>query len=246
MTIQPILLDAVKQMAIGKIDTIVVTPDGPNTLFSTFDPDQYLILTGKSHEPVEGVVSPMGLYNFKVMRGLLTSPAFMDPNANIEIGLRDGPEGAFPETINFKGKGSKAVFRLMAKTVLPAQPELGNIPWDISILDTDSKFSSFQHMASLYGEVDSSFRLRTEEGNLVAEFGSNSGSTHAATMVLQEDVGVDITGEIEFDIAKFLLMLKTASGAKAMDVKVLSRGLMGIDAVTDHGVYTYILKKNMV
>lgn len=244
MTIQPILLDVIKQMAIGKIETIVVAP-GEKTHFATFDPDQCLIITGESHDPIEGVTASFGLYNFKIMKGLLALGAFTGENATVGFGMRDGPEGPFPDTINFAGRGSKAVFRLMAKNVLPSQPEVGTIPWDISILNNDKKLAEFQKMASLYGEVDPAFRLITQEGNLVAEFGSNSGATHAATMILQEDVGVDITGSIEFDIDKFLLMLKTASAAKAMDVKVLSRGLCGIVAVTDHAVYTYLLKKNM-
>lgn len=249
MNIQPILLDVVKHLAIAKVDTILVVPaDDGKLRVSAVDPDQFLFVIGETLEPTAGIPDKFGLYNFKVLKGLLAMPSFSGDKAQIVLGMRDHADGTgqYPDWIEFKGGGTKAIFRTQAYSLLPEEPAVAEIPWDISILNTGTKLAEFQQMATLYNsEVAATFTLSTEEGNLIANFGTNSSATHAATMVLQEDCGVDLVGEFEFSIPQFLVMLKAASTAKAFDLKMLSRGLLGAIAVTDKAVYTYHLKKNM-
>ncbi len=246
MTIQPLLLDIIKQMGIGKIDKIAVSTNPSGTLtLRTYDPDRDLIITANT-VATQDFSGEFGLFNFKVLKGLLNMSNFQTETSVVEVKTRKLPDGTeMPDRIEFKGGGSKATFRLMSREVVPEQPEIGNIPWDTDLNLSSSKIAEFGQMAGLYMDVDADFTLRSETGNIVADFGSTSAATHSGTMVLLEDSPYQINGDIKFKIDKFLLMLKIASGAKTMGVRLCSRGLLGVSAVTEHGEYEYMLKKSM-
>lgn len=246
MTIQPLLLDVIKHMAIGKIETIAVSSSASGTMqLRTYDPDRDLIITGSSLIS-QDFSGEFGLYNFKILKGLLAMANFQTDGASVDVASRKLPDGSeTPDRIEFKGQGSKATFRLMSRDVVPDQPEIGKIPWDFTMELSASKVAEFTQMANLYMEVDPLFSLRNEESALMADFGSNSSSTHSGSITLMDDCPVQIAGELSFKIDKFLLMLKTASGAKSHETKLCSRGLLGVTAVSDHCSYDYMLKKNM-
>jgi hypothetical protein len=246
MTIQPLLLDVIRYMALGKIENIAVSTTASGAMqLRTFDPDRDLIITGVSKQP-QTFAGEFGLFNFKILKGLLAMKNFQTEDAKVDVATRTLPDGSVsPDRIEFKAKGSRATFRLMSREVVPDQPEIGKIPWDLVLDLTPSKIAEFAQMANLYAEVDPVFALRSEAGALVADFGNNSSSTHSGSMTLLDATPIQIAGDLQFRIDKFLLMLKTAAGAESSEVRLCSRGLLGVSASTDQGTYDYMLKKSM-
>lgn len=241
MSIQNFLLDTIKQCNIAKISVLKVSPHEGVTRVQSYDDDRVLFIDAFTHEAVEEVSGEFGLFNFKILKGLLTMTNFLTDEATIKVGSRK--DGTVPDRIDFKGGGSKATFRLMNKEVVPEQPTIVNIPWDISFTPQAAKIAEFQQIASLYNDVEGLFSLRTDGTDLVADFGNDSASTHSASMVLEHGVTGSIVGEMKFPIDKFLILMKTSMGAKSCEIKITSKGLLGVEAVTEYATYNYYVKK---
>lgn len=243
MSIQPFLLDVIKQCNIAKIAVLKVSPNGDGARIQSYDDDRVLFIDAQSHERIEEVTAEFGLFNFKILKGLLTMTNFQTDNATIKVGTRKVGEETLPDRIDFKGGGSRATFRLMNREVVPEQPTIANIPWDISFEPQAAKIAEFQQMASLYSDVEGMFSLRTEGTDLVADLGNDSASTHSASMILQEGVNGSLVAEMKFPIDKFLTLMKVSSDTKACEIKLTSKGLLGVSAVTEYAAYNYYVKQ---
>jgi hypothetical protein len=245
MTIQPFLLDVIKQCGIGKVEVLKVSPADQATRVQSYDDERVLFIDGLTHHSVPEITGEFGLFNFKILKGLLTLSNFQTDNATFKVGTRNIDGVQYPDRIEFKGGGTKATFRLMSKEVVPEQPTIVNIPWDISFTPSVSKVAEFQQMASLYSDVEGMFVMRTDGTDLVVDFGNDSSSTHSASMIFEEGVS-EFQGEMKFPIDKFLMLMKAAKDAKAFELKLTSRGgLLGVVTVTDIATYNYYLKKSL-
>jgi hypothetical protein len=245
MTIQKLLLDVLKQSNIAKIDVLKVTPEKGKLHLQSYDADRVLFIDATTHEEYPEITGEFGLFNFKILKGLLTMTNFQTDAATFKVGTRKIDDGEFPDRIEFKGGGTKATFRLMSKEVVPDQPTIVNIPWDITLVPTPSKLAEFQQMASLYNDVEGMFTVRTEGTDLVVNFGNDSASTHSASMVLAEGVDGSLVSEMKFPISHFLTLMKLTNDAKAVDVRLTSKGLLGVVAVSDYATYNYYVKQSL-
>jgi hypothetical protein len=245
MTIQNLLLDVLKQSNVAKIDILKVTPEKGKLHIQSFDADRVLFIDAITHEGYPEVTGEFGLFNFKILKGLLSMANFQSDSASFKVGTRKIEDGEFPDKFEFKGGGTKATFRLMSKEVVPEQPTIVNIPWDITLVPTPSKLAEFQQMASLYNDVEGMFTVRTDGTDLVVNFGNDSASTHSASMVLAEGVEGSLTSEMKFPISHFLTLMKLTSDAKATDVRLTSKGLLGVVAVSDYATYNYYVKQSL-
>lgn len=245
MTLQKLLLDVLKQSNIAKIDVLKVTPDKDKLRLQSYDADRVLFIDAYTHDNYPEITGECGLFNFKILKGLLTLTSFQTDNATFKVGTRKIEDAEYPDRIEFKGGGSKATFRLMSKEVVPEQPTIVNIPWDITLVPSASKLAEFQQMASLYSDVEGMFEISTDGTNLVVDFGNASASTHSGSMVLAEDVNGALSAPMKFPINHFLTLMKLTSDAKASEVRLTSKGLMGVIAVTDYATYNYYVKKSL-
>lgn len=243
MTIQKTFADILKQCNLPKIDIIKISPEQGKVRVQTYDADRVLFIDGASHEAHPEITGEFGLSNFKTLRGLLNLPNFQLENATFEVGTRDIGGQKYPDRIDFRGGGSKATFRLVNHEVLPEQPVIVNIPWDIIFTPSPSKLAEFQQMASLYSDVEGLFTVRTEGTTLYADFGNDSASTHSGTMTLAENVDGAIV-EMRFPIQLFLAVMKL-TGDTNSEVRLTSKGLLGVVAATNSATYNYYLKKSL-
>jgi hypothetical protein len=248
MTVKSLLADAMKYCNLQKIEVLKVSPLADNKLrFQSFDSDRVLFIDGYSVDGYEEIKTEFGLFNFKILKGLLSHSSYQNESAVFKIGTREIDGQSVPDRLEFKGGGSKATFRLMNKEVIPEQPVIVNIPWDVSLVLTDGKFTEFNQMASLYSDVEPLFTIRTEvvdgKTKLMVDFGNDSSSTHSATMVLDDEVDGALVGDMRFPIATFITLIKLAGSADSFQLKLTSKGLLGITATTPLAVYNYYIKK---
>ena len=246
MTIQTLLLDILKQCNIAKIDVLKISslPD-QKLRIQTYDADRVLFIDATTHDSYPEFTGEFGLFNFKILKGLLTLSSFQSDSATFTIGTRKIDGKDYPDRIEFKGGGSKATFRMMSKEVVPEQPTIVNIPWDITLNPSPSKLAEFQQMAGLYSDVEGLFTVSTQDDNLIVDFGTDSASTHSATMTLAEEINGSLVSEMRFPIDKFTMLMKSANDANASDLKFTSKGLLGVIATTDHATYNYYVKKSL-
>ena len=147
------------------------------------------------------------------------------------------------EQFEFKdGKKRGAVFRLMNPSLIPEQAEMrGKINWEVVFTPDKGKTAEFATLAGLYSEVEKSFTPRTEGGNLIFAVGNENGSTHHASIVVHEDIGTELKGNLRYSTAQYLAILKLA-GQNPVDVSITSRGLLKIGIETQYGLYDYFLR----
>ena len=245
MTIKKLFLDVLKQANIAKIDVLKVSRENDKLRIQSYDGDRVLFIDAYTHADYPEVTGEFGLFNFKILKGLLTLANFQTDTATFKIGTRKIGDGVYPDRIDFKGGGTKATFRLMSKEVIPEQPTIVNIPWDIAFNPTPSKMGEFQQMAGLYSDVEGLFTIRSEGANLVVDFGNDSASTHSASMIFAENVEGSLVAEMKFPINHFITLMKLTNDASSSEIRLTSKGLLGIVAVTDYATYNYYVKKSL-
>lgn len=245
MAIQKLLIDILDYSNVAKIDLIKVSPSDDKLRLQSYDSDRVLFIDAYTHNSYPEFTGECGLFNFKLLKGLLTLPNFQSDTATFKIGTRKIGDGEYPDRIDFKGGGTKATYRFMSKEVVPEQPTIVNIPWDITLVLAASKVAEFQQMASLYGETEGQFTVRSDGTDLMVDFGTDSSSTHSATMLLATEVNGSLVAEMKFPISQFLNLMKVTKGANSSEVRLTSKGLMGVVAVTDYATYNYYLKKSV-
>lgn len=244
MTIQKTLVDVLKQCSLPKIEILKITPEKDNRLcVQTYDADRVLFIDATTKDSYPEVPGEFGLMHFKTLRGLLNLANFQTDNATFKVGTRSINGQSYPDSLNFSGGGSRATFRLVNHEVVPEQPKILNIPWDITIAMSPQKLAEFTQMAGLYSDVEGLFTVRTEDGNLLVDFGNDSASTHSGTMTLAEDITGHIV-EMKFSIQLFLALMKL-TGETNSEIRLTSKGLLGIVAETGSATYNYYLKKSL-
>lgn len=244
MTIQKTLVDVLKQCNLPKIEILKITPEKDNRLcVQTYDSDRVLFIDATTKAGHPEVTGEFGLMHFKTLRGLLNLPNFAADGAKFEVGTRTINGQSYPDSLKFAGGGSRATFRLVNHEVVPEQPKILNIPWDITFNMSPQKLAEFTQMASLYSDVEGLFTVRTEDNALLVDFGNDSASTHSGTMRLVEDI-TDTIVEMRFPIQLFLALMKLTGDANS-EIRLTSKGLLGIVVENEWATYNYYLKKSL-
>jgi hypothetical protein len=246
MTIQAVLSDMLKQCALANIEVIKITGTDGETKVQTFDADKTIFIEGRFADVVPEFSGEFGITNLKMLTGLLGFANFQTDNADFKVRSREVNGVRALDQFEFKGAGSKSVFKLMDVQHVPKQAEIKNIPWDITLDEiSKSKITEFQQFAGLYSEIDKQFTVTTDGSDLVAAFGQQASSTHSGAMVLAENITGSLTGGLTFPVDKFLMLMKIAQNAKSSKLTFTSKGLLGVETVTNHGSYNYFLRQSV-
>ena len=246
MTIQAVLSDVVKQCALANVEVIKVTGTDEDTLVQTFDADKTLFIEGHLNEVIPEFTGEFGITNLKMLSGLLGFTNYQTDTADFKVRTRDLNGTKVLDQFEFKGSGSKSVFKLMDVQHVPQQAKIASIPWNITLDEIGkSKITEFQQFAGLYAEIDKQFTVATEDGNLVITFGAVASSTHSGSMVLAENVSGTLTSALTFPVDKFLTLMKIAQNAQSSKLMFTSKGLLGVETVTNHGSYKYFLRQSV-
>lgn len=235
------LADVVKQ-TIGLIDTIKITGSETETRIQGVDDKKTLFVEAYLRSPIQEMTGEFGLTNLGLLRGLLDFTSYKTEEATFTVKRKEHDGRETVDQLEFRdGRGAGADFRCMSPDRVPEQAEIKNIPWDVTINPINKgKIAEFQQLSSLYAEVDKNFGVKTEGGNLLFFFGDESSSTHRASMVFEEGVGGSINAGLLWPAAQLLQVLKLA-GAEAR-VRITSRGVLSVEADTEHGSYKYYLR----
>lgn len=247
MTIQAVLSDVVKQCALANVEVIKVTGTASGTKVQTFDADKTLFIEGDLAETVPEFEGEFGITNLKMLSGLLGFTNYQTENAAFKVRTRDVGGVTALDQFEFRGAGSKSIFKLMDIQHVPSQATIANIPWGVTLDEiSKSKITEFQQFAGLYAEVDKQFGVSVDEDkNLVISFGAQASSAHSGSMVFAENIAGSLPGTLTFPVDKFLTLMKIGQNAQSSKLMFTSKGLLGVEAVTNHGTYKYFLRQSV-
>ena len=117
-----------------------------------------------------------------------------------------------PDYFVFKDdQGNNDKYRLMSKEIIDTQLEQSKfkgVKWDTSFEPKKSKVSEMAAKAGIYSALEPTFTVKTENGNLVFTFGSDTGGSHFGRMVFAENVTGNIKEGYAWPIDKFLAIIK--------------------------------------
>lgn len=239
---QAVLKEVVKKFGgLGFIDTIKVIGSAEETKIEAVDADKTVIIKAKLSETQESLIGDFGVSSLPLLSGLLNFSSYQTDTATFNVKRRDLNGKSTPEEFEFRDEnGLGSNFRLMSGNLVPEQPLVADIKWDISFVPSKSKIQEFGALAGLYSQFDQYFSVKTKDGNVVLAIGDEGSATHRASMVFASDITSELKGELLWPISQFLSILKMADG-NDFSVNVTSKGAMQISVTTENATYQYIL-----
>lgn len=239
---QAVLKDVVKKIGgLGFIDTIKVTGTPEATKIEAVDNDKTVIIKAKLNITQDSLAGDFGVSSLPLLQGLLNFTSYQTDNATFNVKRRDVNGKSVPEEFEFRDEnGLGSNFRLMSGNLVPEQPLVADIKWDVSLVPSKSKIQEFASLAGLYSQFDQFFSVKTKDGNVVLSIGEEGAATHRASMVFASEIAGDLKGELLWPISQFLGILKMADG-NDFSVNITSKGAMQIAVQTEHAEYQYIL-----
>lgn len=237
-----ILTDVVKKIGgLGFVDTVKVTGTSEETKIEAIDNDKTVIIKAKLLAPQADLEGAFGISSLPLLSGLLNFTSYKTDDATFNVKRRDLNGKTVPEEFEFRdANGLGSNFRLMSANLVPDQPLVADIKWDVSFQPTKSKIQEFSSLAGLYSQFDQFFSVKTKDGNLVVSIGEEAAATHRASMVLVEGIAGELKGELLWPISQFLSIVKLADG-NDYSVGITSKGALQVDVTTEHANYRFIM-----
>lgn len=246
MTIQAVLTDVVKQCALANIEVLKITGTSSETKVQTFDTDKTLFIEAILNDPVPEFEGEFGITNLKMLNGLLGFANYQTESATFKVREREVNGRKSLDQFEFKGAGSKSVFKLMDIQHVPQQATISSIPWGVTLEEVSkSKITEFTQFAGLYAEIDKYFSVTAEGDNLVLTLGQQASSSHSGSMVFAENIDGSLSGTLTFPVDRFLTLMKISQNAQSSKLMFSNKGLLGVEAVTPHGLYKYFLRQSV-
>jgi hypothetical protein len=239
---QEVISDVVKKIGgLGFIETIKVSGTDDETKIEAIDGDKTVIVKASLLTPQPELKGEFGISTLPLLAGLLNFASYKADGATFKVKRRNTETASHPEEFEFKEKnGQGASFRLMEARLVPEQPKVVDIKWDVSFTPTKSKIQEFGALAGLYSQFDQYFSVKTKDGNLIVSIGEEESTTHRASMVLADAVDGELKGELLWPTSQFLQILKMGDGHD-FTVSITSKGAMLVNVITSQANYSYIL-----
>lgn len=237
------ILDIVRHTAsLGFFDLAKVTGTDTTTEIWTCDEKKTVVLDAQLKNPSAGFVdSEVGLGNLSFLNGLCN--LYNKDNSDIEITTVTKNGQTMPEYLQFNDTdGNNDKYRLMSKEVIDEQlqqSKFKGVKWDVEFEPTKAKVSEMSAKAGIYSGIEPTFTVKTDNGNLVVVFGSDTGGSHFGKMILATNVAGTINEGFAWPIDKFLAILKLGMTGECR-VKFNKVACM-ISIDSGIGEYNYIL-----
>lgn len=242
MDLKSVLLDVVKHTSgLGIIENIKITSEGDETRLAAMDADRTVILNAKLHDHQPELDGEFGMGNLGLLNSLTKLSNYQSEDASIEVERRERNGVEMPTTLIFKdAEGNKDQYRFMSKEIVDQAMKVATFRganWNIQVEPAQKRISQLSEVASIYAGVDPAFSVKTEDGNLVFEVGSNEGGV-VGRRVFAENIEGELTTPWSWPLATFLSILKLGG---TIVVRFSDQGACQIDVDSGVGTYSYIL-----
>ena len=239
-----VVLDIVKHTAgLGFIENIKVTGTNDATKLEAMDPDRTVILNAQLHAPEGNMKGEFGMGNLGFLSGVSNLPNYKEEGSTVEITRRERNGEEQPEAIIFKDQeGNKDQYRFMSKQIVEQTMKTVTFKganWNVIIEPTKAKVGELQQVASIYGSIEPTFSVKTEEGDLVFTVGSPDGGLQGRR-TFARNVNGELSAGWSWPLSQVLAILKLGmSGGCVM--KFSDQGALQIDVDSGIATYSYVL-----
>ena len=236
-----ILLDLVDHTAgLGFIENVKVTGTTEETVFEAMDLDRTVILNAKSHKPVPEFIGEFGMGNLGFLNGIVNLDSYKVDEATINVNNRERNGEQVLESLTFEDQyGNTDQYRFMSKEVVDQQlktVKFRGVNWNVSFEPTKQSVQELAQIANIYVNIEPTFSVRTENGNVVIGVGTDDGSGHVGKRIFARNVAGELKQHWSWPLHQVLAILKLGmSGACIMNIS--DQGALQI--AIDSGLITY-------
>jgi len=240
-----ILLDLVDHTAgLGFIENVKVTGTDAETRFEAMDPDRTVILNAKSHNPVPEFIGEFGMGNLGFLNGIVNLDSYKVDEATINVNNRERNAEQVLESLTFEDQyGNTDQYRFMSKEVVDQQlktVKFRGVNWNVSFEPTKQSVQELAQIANIYVNIEPTFSVRTENGNVVIGVGTDDGSGHVGKRIFARNVVGELKQHWSWPLHQVLAILKLGmSGACVMNIS--DQGALQIAIDSGLATYDYIL-----
>ena len=240
-----ILLDLVDHTAgLGFIENVKVTGTTEETVFGAMDPDRTVILNAKSHNPVPELIGEFGMGNLGFLNGIVNLDGYKADEAVINVKTRERNGLVAPDSLTFEDQyGNTDQYRFMSKEVVDQQlktVKFRGVNWNVSFEPTKQSVQELAQIANIYVNIEPTFSVRTENGNVVIGVGTDDGSGHVGKRIFARNVAGELKQHWSWPLHQVLAILKLGmSGACVMNIS--DQGALQIAIDSGLATYDYIL-----
>jgi hypothetical protein len=242
MDIKSVLMDIVKHTSgLGIIENVKITGTDDGTSITAMDANKTVILTGKMHDTVPEFVGDFGMGNLGLLTSLMRLSNYQDANATIDVVRQERNGEELPVNLVFRdAEGGKDQYRFMSREVIDQAMKVATFKgasWDVQVTPAAKRISQLAEVAGIYSSVDPAFSVKTEDGNLVLEVGSNEGGV-TGRRVFAENIEGNLSTTWSWPLAQFLAIIKLGG---TIVVHFSNQGVCQINVDSGLGVYSYIM-----
>ena len=236
-----ILLDLVDHTAgLGFIENVKVTGTTEETVFEAMDLDRTVILNAKSHKPVPEFIGEFGMGNLGFLNGIVNLDSYKVDEATINVNNRERNGEQVLESLTFEDQyGNTDQYRFMSKEVVDQQlktVKFRGVNWNVSFEPTKQSVQELAQIANIYVNIEPTFSVRTENGNVIIGVGTDDGSGHVGKRIFARNVTGELKQHWSWPSHQVLAILKLGmSGACIMNIS--DQGALQI--AIDSGLITY-------
>ena len=225
--------------ALGFLPIIKISGTNLETNIESMAEDRSVILTAKTHMPVEEFQGTFGMPNLDKLNIHLKCPEYKD-NAKIEVVRQQRNGVEIPTTMHFENATGDFHndYRFMSTEIINEKlktVKFKGASWDIEFQPAVASIQRLKFQSQAHSE-ETVFQVKTENSDLIVSFGD--ASTHAGKFTFQSPAGGKLKGTWSWPVVKVMQILGLA-GDKTM--KISDAGAMMITVDSGMVEYNYIL-----
>lgn len=225
--------------ALGFLPIIKISGTIEETNIESMAEDRSVILTAKTHMPVEEFQGTFGMPNLDKLNIHLKCPEYKD-NAKIEVVRQQRNGVEIPTTMHFENATGDFHndYRFMSTEIINEKlktVKFKGAAWDIEFQPAVASIQRLKFQSQAHSE-ETVFQVKTENSDLIVSFGD--ASTHAGKFTFQSPAGGKLKGTWSWPVTQVMQILGLA-GDKTM--KISDAGAMMITVDSGMVEYNYIL-----
>lgn len=224
--------------SLGFLPLVKVTSD-EDTLVESMAEDRSVILSAKTHTPVEEFDGTFGMPNLNKLDLHLKCPEYKE-NAKINVVSAERNGATVPTGIHFENSAGDFVndYRFMSTEIINEKlktVKFKGAKWDIEFEPSLAAIQRLKFQAQAHSE-ENTFQVKTEDSNLVISFGD--ASTHAGSFVFQPQVSGKLKQVWSWPVQQVMSILNLDGDKKMM---IADAGALQITVNSGLAEYNYIL-----
>lgn len=228
----------------SKFPVVKLQGDDEGTKLFAADQSKKIIMSATLREPLEELKGTIGFGSLPFLSGIMNLTAFKK-DATVTVNYREKNGEQVAESIDLMAAdGSRNCYRFMNEAAIPAMPVMRNLPeWDVVFKPTKAKIQEFAQLAGVYSQLETSFHVKAEGGNLYFGIGSDTSATHRASLLFSTTAEGDFSSVVTWPIDLMLAVLKLTDGENAI-IRITTKKTINVEIDSGLGIYNFYLLAN--